>query len=94
MKLTKKIRVALIYAKSNIFMTGKHFDNTYYHFFIDALQRNENLEVTNFPTEKIFNAKVLKDKFDVILLWSNHHFGMPEEIIGIQNIVIKVFYLF
>ena len=88
--LEKKIRVALIYEKSNIFMTGTHFDNTYYHFFMDALQRNENLEVTNFPTEKIFDAKVLKNKFDIILLWSNHWFGMPEEIIGIQDIEIPV----
>ena len=86
----RKIRVALIYSKSNIFMTGKHFDNTFYHFFINALQRNKDLEVTNFLTEKIFDAKILKNKFDIILLWANHYHGMPEEIIGIQDIGIPI----
>jgi len=60
MALTKKIRVALIYEKSNIFMTGTHFDNTYYHFFVSALQRNEDLEITNFLTDKIFDASIPK----------------------------------
>jgi len=86
----EKIRVALIYNKSNIFMTGTHFDNTYYHFFVDALQRNKNLEMTNFLTGKIFDATVLKNKFDVILLWQNHISGMPEEIVGIEDIGIPV----
>ena len=85
-----KIRVALIYSKSNISMTGKHYDNTFYHFFVNALQRNKELEVTNFPTEKIFDAKILKNKFDIILLWANNHRGMPEEIIGIQDIGIPI----
>ena len=88
--MKERIKVALIYSKSNIFMTGKHFDNTYYHFFINALQRNKDLEVINFPTEKIFNAKILKGKFDIILLWANHFFGMPEEIIGIHDVGIPV----
>jgi len=88
--MTKKIKVALIYKKSNIFMTGTHFDNTYYHFFMDALQRNENLEVINFPTENSFDASILKNKFDIILLWSNNWFGMPEEIIGIKDLEIPV----
>ena len=88
--MKERIKVALIYSKSNIFMTGKHFDNTYYHFFMNALQRNKDLKVTNFPTEKIFDAKILKDKFDIILLWANHSFGMPEEIIGIHDVGIPV----
>lgn len=71
-------------------MTGNHFDNTYYHFFIDALQRNSDIEVTNFPTEEIFDASILKDKFDIILLWANHPFGMPKEIIGIKELKIPV----
>ena len=35
---------------------------------------------------KFFDASVLKDKFDVILLWQNTEFGMPKELIGIQEI--------
>jgi len=90
MTLTKKIRVALIYEKSNIFMTGTHFDNTYYHFFVSALQRNEDIEVTNFLTGKIFDASILKNKFDIILLWANAKFGMPEKILNIQKLDIPV----
>ncbi|RZD42053.1 MAG: hypothetical protein CXT78_10030 [Thaumarchaeota archaeon] len=71
-------------------MTGTHFDNTYFHFFMDALQRNENLQVINFPTENSFDASILKNKFDVVLLWSNNWFGMPEEIIGIKDLEIPV----
>ena len=52
----KKIRVAFIFESSNIFLSGHHFDNTYYHFFINALKRNERLEMTYFPTKEIFDA--------------------------------------
>jgi hypothetical protein len=86
----KKIRVAFIYHKSNIFLSGNHFDNTYYHFYINALKRNETLEVTYFPTDDIFDASILKDKFDVILLWENSDFGMPKELLGIQELDIPI----
>ena len=86
----KKIKVAFIFKSSNIFLTGKHFDNTYFHFFMNALKRNTRLELTYFPTKQIFDASILKDKFDIILLWKNFDFGMPEEIIGIQELDIPV----
>ena len=86
----KKIKVAYIFKSSNIFLTGKHFDNTYFHFFMNALKRNTRLELTYFPTKQIFDASILKDKFDIILLWKNFDFGMPEEIIGIQELDIPV----
>tara|TARA_B100000029_G_scaffold494897_1_gene559230 strand:- start:2388 stop:3359 length:972 start_codon:yes stop_codon:yes gene_type:complete len=86
----KKIRVAFIFESSNIFLSGHHFDNTYYHFFINALKRNEMLEMTYFPTKEIFDASILKDNFDIILLWQNTEFGMPKEILGIQELDIPV----
>jgi len=86
----KKIRVAFIYHKSNIFLSGNHFDNTYYHFFMNALKRNEEIDVTYFPTDDIFDASILKNKFDIILLWENRTFGMPKEILGIQELDIPV----
>ena len=86
----RKIKVAFIFNQKNIFLTGKHFDNTYYHFFISALQRNPQLEVTNFPTEESFDARILKEKFDIILLWKNFDFGMPNEIVGIEELDIPV----
>ena len=81
----KKIKVAFIYHKSNIFLSGNHFDNTYYHFYMNALKRNEKIEVVYFPTEDVFDASILKNKFDIILMWGNQPFGMPKEILGIQR---------
>ena len=82
----KKIKVAFIYHKNNIFLSGNHFDNTFYNFYIKALRRNENLEITNFMTDDVFDCSKLKGKFDIILLWENSPFGMPKELIGIKDI--------
>ncbi len=84
-----KIKVAFIYKASNIFMTGKHFDNNYYNFFLKALPRNKNIEVTNFTEEEKFDVKKLGNKFDVILLWQNNEFGTPD-LINIKNSKIPV----
>ena len=86
----KKIKVAFIYHKNNIFLSGNHFDNTYYHFYINALKRNQILDITYIPTGDIFNAKILKDKFDIILLWENSEFGMPNELIGLDELNLPV----
>jgi len=71
-------------------MSGKHFDNTYYHFHVDALQRNSKLDVKYFHGEQKFDTSILQDKFDVIQLWGNCSFGMPDEIIGIDDLDIPV----
>ncbi len=86
----EKIKVAVIYKKDNLYLSGKCYDNTYYHFFIKALPRNKRLSITFFPTEEIFDAKILKNKFDIILLWSNSSYGMPKEILGINDLDIPV----
>ena len=84
-----KIKVAFIYKESNIFMTGKHFDNNYYNFFIKALSRNNKIEVTNFKEEEKFDISKLSNKFDVILLWQNNEFGTPD-LVGIRDSNIPV----
>tara|TARA_Y100001936_G_scaffold169582_1_gene165845 strand:- start:11472 stop:12455 length:984 start_codon:yes stop_codon:yes gene_type:complete len=88
--MQKKIRVAFIYKKSNIFLTGKHFDNTYYHFFMNALRRNDRIVVTYFPSDNIFDTNKLKGKFDIILLYENWNNNVPDELIGIKNVNIPV----
>jgi len=88
--MNRKIKVAFIYNKSSKFLSGNHYDNTYYHFFMKALQRNEKIIVSNFPTDDIFDASILKDKFDIILLWHNFEFEMPKKILGIQELDIPV----
>ena len=61
-----KIKVAFIYKASNIFMTGKHFDNNYYNFFIKALSRNNDIDVTNFKEEKAGTVPNTKWKLNQI----------------------------
>jgi hypothetical protein len=86
----KKIKVAFIYKGSNKFLTGKHFDNTTYDFFMKALCRNNYLDVSYFSAEKSFDTTKLKNKHDVILLSDNHSWGTPDELQGISNLKIPV----
>ena len=85
-----KIRTAFIFHKDNPFLKGTHFDNTYYNFFFKGLKRNDSLDVTYFPTGQSFDASVLKNNFDVILLWSNYEWGMPKELENITKLDIPV----
>jgi putative component of toxin-antitoxin plasmid stabilization module len=84
-----RIKVAFIYKESNIFMTGKHFDNNYYNFFIKALSRNNKIDVTYFKEEEKFDISRLNNKFDIILLWQNNEFGTPD-LVGIRDSKIPV----
>jgi len=84
-----KIKVAFIYKSSNKFMTGRHFDNVYYNFFIKAIKRNKEIDVTYFPEENKFDISKLKNKIDIILLWQNNEFGTPE-LVGIRDSNIPV----
>lgn len=86
----EKIRVAFIYHESNVVLSGNHYDNTYYHFFMKALNRNEQIKVTYFATKDTFDAIVLKDKFDIILLWQGSTFGMPKKIFNMNKLEIPV----
>ena len=84
-----KTKVAFIYKSSNKFMTGKHFDNVYYNFFIKALRRNNEIDVTYFPEENKFDTSLLKNRFDIILLWQNNEFGTPD-LVGIRELDMPV----
>ncbi|QLH09722.1 hypothetical protein [Candidatus Nitrosotenuis sp. DW1] len=88
--MNKKIRVAFVYKSSNPYMSKKAWATTYYHFFMDALKRNPELDVSYFPAETNFDTSILKNNFDVILLWENHPWGTPDELIGIKNLNIPV----
>ena len=90
MKKIKKIKVAFIYKKSNPFLTGNHFDNTTYDFFMKALSRNDYLDVSYFNAEKSFDTTKLKGKCDVVLLSDNHSYGTPDELQGICNLNVPV----
>ena len=86
----KKIKTAFIYKPSNPYMSKTAWATTYYHFFMNALNRHSELEMTYFPAEEKFDASKLRDKFDIILLWENHPWGSPDELSGIKNLDIPV----
>ena len=86
----KKIRTAFIYKPSNPYMSKSAWATTYYHFFMNALNRHPELEMSYFPEEKKFDTSKLRGKFDIILLWENHPWGSPDELVGIQNLDIPV----
>ena len=88
--MVTKTRLAFIFHKENFFLNGKHFDNTYYNFFMKALKRNPSLETVYFPTDDIFDFKTIKDDFDAVVLWENSEFGMPKKIINIENNKIPI----
>lgn len=88
--MTGKIRVAFIYKASNPYMSKTAWATTYYHFFMNALKRNTELDVSYFPAENSFDATKLKNNFDIILLWENHPWGTPDELVGIQKLDIPV----
>jgi hypothetical protein len=84
------IKVALIYKKSYKFLSGNHFDNTSYNFFMHALKRNKSIDVSYFPAENYFDVSKLKGKFDVILLPNNNTDGTPNELEGIKKVGIPI----
>ena len=84
-----KIKVAFIYKPSDVFLTGNHFDNTTYYFFMEALKRNNSVEVSYFPEENLFDISKIKKSIDVILIPGNHSMNVPE-LKGIESCNIPV----
>ena len=81
-----KIKVAFIFKESNIFLSGNHFDNVFYNFFIKALARNNEIDIEYIHAETELDVSKFDDMFDVIILFDNHSWGIPDKLIGISNI--------
>ncbi len=86
----QKIKVAFIYKKGYQFLTGQHFDNTTYFFFMHALKRNSRIDVHYYPADDYFDVSELKGKCDIILLPDNHRRGTPETLANIEGCGIPV----
>ena len=52
----KKIKTAFIYKPSNPYMARTAWATTYYHFFMNALNRHADLDMAYFPAEKKFDV--------------------------------------
>ena len=86
--MEKKIRVCLIYHKSNIFLTGKHFDNTYYHFFITSLKKNKSIDYLINTTGVLwFNKDISSVKID-FSIWDKVYEINLKTMVYLSKIVI------
>ena len=82
--MKEKINVAFIYKKSYKFFHKEHFYQTTNDFFMNALNRNERLEISYYPCDNEFDAKKLDCKFDIILFANNELDAIPEFIHGLN----------
>lgn len=88
-----KIKVAFIYCPCKSLTQNYHF-TTQKNFFMNALKRNNNLDVSYIESKNTFDIKELNQNFDAILLYENANTGdncVPEEILGIENLEIPIF---
>ena len=86
----KKIRVAFVYMPCDG-LTENYFFTTSYHFFMNSLQRNSDIEVSYIQSGKSFDAMRLEKNFDVILLYENSFTPCnPNELKNIKKLGIPV----
>lgn len=85
----EKIKVAFIYKPSQPYFSPSYYDTTPYNFFWLALNRNQELDVTYFPSEDSFDVKQIDKKYDIILLPNNFPTFVPD-LIGIEQSKIPV----
>ena len=88
--MDKKIKVAFIYKECDG-LSPNHYATTHYHFFMNALKRNKNLDVIYYPTCNDFDVSKLENNTNVILLFEflpSH--CIPEQIRGIEKMNIPV----
>lgn len=57
---------------------------------MNALKRNPRIDVTFIQTQKIFDVRPLKNKFDAVLLFENRNNCEPDEFIGMSELSMPV----
>lgn len=82
-----KLKIAFVYASSP-FYSGNHYDNTLYHFY-NAVKRNRDLEVFEYPFTGTFDCAILRDKHDIILT-DRDPYCLARELIGYKNLHIPI----
>lgn len=85
----QQIRLAFLYRQTDPFYSGKHTDNTLFHFYFDALPRNPLLKVSYYPFQRSFDVRILKENIDVILVAENP-LHLPQLFKGIEHIEVPV----
>ena len=88
--MKQKIRVALIYKSDYTFFNKNHFDQTTYYFFMNSLERNNELEIKYIPCKTGYDCSKLKSNTDVILLANDNTDATPDELINLKESQIPV----
>lgn len=81
-----QLNVVFLYRPCETLEPLKHYYSYEYHFFFSALKRNPRINVTYLKTDSSFDASVIKQKYDVILLYENRNVCEPDEIKGLQKL--------
>jgi hypothetical protein len=84
-----KTRIAFIYSPCET-LTKDYFFTISYHFFMTALKRHPEIEISYISVIDIFDVLDLKGKFDVILLFENRIHCVPKKLINIKKSGIPV----
>ena len=88
--MVDQIRIAVIYKEEFKFLSPDYRDNTLYYFFKHALNRNKRLSTEFFLSGDKFDTKILKNKFDIILLPDNRFPHIPTELEQLDQLRIPV----
>ena len=84
-----KTRIAFIYSPCET-LTKDYFFTISYHFFMTALKRHSEIEISYISVIDTFDVLNLKGKFDVILLFENRIHCVPKKLKNIKKSGIPV----
>ena len=86
--MKRKIRVAFVYHPCKSLTNTYHF-TTGYNFFMNALKRNKQIDISFIKSENIFDVKTINKNFDIVLLYENANTGdtcVPETFTNIEKL--------
>jgi len=84
-----KTRIAFIYSPCET-LTKDYFFTISYHFFMTALKRHPEIEISYISVTETLDVYNLKGKFDVILLFENRIHCVPKKLINVKKSGIPV----
>jgi len=90
--MERKIRISFIY-KDCLSLSERNFFTQHRNLFLKALKRNENIDVSYYLCDAVFDVSKIQDKTDVILLYEDQNIWancIPNELLGIKNTNIPV----
>jgi len=64
----KRLKIAFLHPKGQYYITGRHFDNTFYRFLFEGLPRSDRIDYT---TISIDNEPVELGGYDLLFLYCN-----------------------